>query len=676
MHRRDVLSIFIWFAILSVLIVPVWAIGEEDTEIPPATIINDEGGPVVIRGQMSYTNPLLMMGVSEPIIILEDQTGFVRRDRDYIFPIESQVMGKITSDFLSSPYDFTISLPIEPQAPLNDLDHDGQDDPGVMVYMVAFWTNIFGDAYLEERDLGGGGWSSGYASGNISSRSETIGEYTGGKLLVYAPVEGQAFPSGFGADEKLFTADDPLVLLPQGYTVVDMDTSPFAFDRSREAHIDLIEGEASEADDFSGLTYTEAFDAMVDKYRHDYAFSEYKNMDWDALHAEFRPRIEEAEANIDVEAFILALQEFTWQIPDGHLRMPLNQVTVERFTEETDGGLGIAIRELDDGRVIVNFVLEDSPAEEAGMQLGTEIIAINGVPITEALKNTRAWSEPASTDHWRTLQRLRYVIRFRLGEDVEVTFRNPDSTEDETVTMTTIAERESFAFSSFFADSTGFEQPIDFQPVGPYMLVRINSFSDDERLTVIQWERMLQQSIQSEFPAIILDMRNNGGGSGWLADQMAAYFFDEAFVLGNTGRYDEDIDGFYFDPDWEDQFILAPEQMRYRGEVVVLVGPNCASACEFFSYNMTVDDRATVIGQYPTAGAGGGVQDYFMPEGLRFRMTVSRAVDMDGNIHIEGIGVVPDIRVPVTAETLLSSGDPVLEAAIDYLNGIVGQMGQ
>ena len=41
------------------------------------------------------------------------------------------------------------------------------------------------------------------------------------------------FPSGFGADNKLFTDDDPLVRLPAGYTVVNMDTTPFTFDRSR-----------------------------------------------------------------------------------------------------------------------------------------------------------------------------------------------------------------------------------------------------------------------------------------------------------------------------------------------------------------------------------------------------------------------------------------------------------
>ena len=87
---------------------------------------------------------------------------------------------------------------------------------------------------------------------------------------------------------------------------------------------------------------------------------------------------------------------------------------------------------------------------------------------------------------------------------------------------------------------------------------------------------------------------------------------------------------------------------------------------------MTTDNRVTVIGQYPTAGLGGGVEQFFMPDNITVQMTVARAVDPNGDIHIEGIGVVPDIRVPVTIETLFTDEDVVLQAAIDYLNEQLG----
>jgi hypothetical protein len=163
-------------------------------------------------------------------------------------------------------------------------------------------------------------------------------------------------------------------------------------------------------------------------------------------------------------------------------------------------------------------------------------------------------------------------------------------------------------------------------------------------------------------------MRANGGGSGWLAAQMAAYFFDEALDLGNSGRYDEDTGDFFFDPNQEEHFILAPENLRYHGEVATLVGPNCSSACEFFSYYMSLQGRSAIVGQYTTSGMGGGVEQFFMPEGINVQMTVSRAVDANGDIHIEDTGVVPTVRVPVDEDTLFSEGDPVLEAAVAHLD--------
>lgn len=680
MRTKFVLSLILLLLIAMLSTLPVWAIGEsEDTDdatseedIPLAEIENDEGGPTVISGEVNYTNAFFAAGTSEPLVILEDQTGFVNRDRDYVFPIESQQLGQITSNFLESPFTYTLSLPAEPQAPLNDVDNDGEADTGVMIFQVAYWTNTYGDSFLEERDLGGGGWSGAYASADVSGLVENRGEYIGGSIIIYAPEAGQAFPSGFGEDAMLFTEDDPLVIVPQGYTVVNMDTVIFTFDRSRAVMLDLIEGEGAEADDFSELSYTEAFEAMVEKLSLEYAFSEYYNMDWDGLYDTYLPAIVEAEVNQDNALFALTIQDFVWQIPDGHINMSLTLATYEQFAFNTDGGLGMAIRELDDGSVITTFITEDGPAAQAGIQLQAEITRINGEPILEVVDDTLAYSGPFSTDHNRRLQRLRYVTRYPIGTEVEVTYRNPNSLGTNTVMLTAVSEIESFEASSFFVEDNPYELPVEYEEVGDYLLVEITSFSDDGRLAIQLWERMLSQANTAEIPAIIIDMRNNGGGRGFLADQMAAYFFDEVLILGTAGAYDESIGEFFFDPESEEQFILPDEDLRYDGEVVVLVSPNCASACEFFSYNMTLQDRATIIGQYPSAGLGGGVEQFFMPDNISIQMTRSRAVDSDGEIHIEGIGVVPDVRVPVTIETLFSDEDVVLQAALDYLNTTLG----
>ena len=640
------------------------------TDLVPAPIFNDEGGTRAVYGEMSYTNPYLTDGVAEPLIILEDQAGFVDRDRDFTFSPESQVMGRLTSDFFTSPVSYVLQLPFEPQGSLRDVDNDGEEDGGVQIFAVAFWTNIWGPPELEERDLGGGGWSTAYASTDTSNRSQTLNEVIGGQLLVYAPDDEQGFPSGYGEDGLLFTEDDPALGLPAGYTLVSLDSDPFTFDRSAEPVVNLIEGEAAEADDFSEMDYTAAFDAMLDKFRREYAFTEYKGIDWDAMSAEFRPRFEQAQADADPEDYEFALRDFSWSIPDSHVSVSFGPAVYRGFREAIAGGIGIAIRELDDGRIVVNFLLEDSPADEAGIELRAEILEINGQPAAGYVSETVAWSEPFSLEEQKRLQQLRYATRFPANSEVELSWRNPGAEEISNAVMPTSEERDSFDFSSFFQGRDRHRLPLEFEEIegSDFTLVQIHSFSDNERLTIDLWERLIDELNYYAVPGLVIDMRSNGGGSGWLAQQMAAYFFNEPHVLGNSGFYDEDTEDFFFDPDTEDDFILPPEELRYDGVVAVLVYSSCYSACEFFSYYMTVEDRAAIVGHTATAGAGGSVETFYMPDDMEVTFTVGRAVDADHNIHLEGIGVVPTLRVPVTEETLFSEGDAVLKAAIAWLN--------
>ena len=112
---------------------------------------------------------------------------------------------------------------------------------------------------------------------------------------------------------------------------------------------------------------------------------------------------------------------------------------------------------------------------------------------------------------------------------------------------------------------------------------------------------------------------------------MAAYFFDDPLTLGNTGFYDESLGEFYFDPATEAAFIPPPENLRYHGPITVLVGPNCNSACEFFSYDLTLEDRATIVGQYPTAGLGGSIEVFAHARGRGdCSSPIGRAVDSEG----------------------------------------------
>ena len=623
-------------------------------------------GPEIATGVVTYTNAFFTAGVAEPEIILEDEGGFVTRNRKFVIPIESQVIGQITSDFYTSPFHYSLALPAEPDGTLHDVNHDGKKDPGVMIFAVAYWTNTWGDPYLERRDQQGGGWSSAYASTRVSDNRDTYLEVYGGKYLVYAPDDKQQFPAGFGPDKKLFTDDDPIMNIPAGWSVINMDQTPFTIDRSKNPVIDLYEPPSQALDDFSKLSYTDAFDKMVAKFKQQYAWTELKKIDWDAKAQEFRPRFQEAQKNNDKHAYALALRDFIWSIPDTHVGFDATLLRTD-FLTETAGGLGFAMRDTDDVKIIANFILKDGPADKAGMKWGAEILALDGKPTTDVVSATVPWSSPFSNPVVKRLQQLRYALRFKMDKGtVAVSFKNPGGSE-QTAKLAVVNERDSLAFSSFYAGQSPTALPVEFTVLPSGLgYIKVNSFLDNDVLSIQVWERAIKFFKDNDIPGVILDMRVNGGGSGWLAAQMAAYFFNREIVVGNIAKYNRGSGQFYMDPGDRTSMIPPRADLQFSGPVAVLVGPGCASACEFFSYDMTINHRAIVVGQYPSDGAGGSVEQFLMPENISTQITIGRAVDAQGNVHLEGKGVVPTLKVPVTAETLKKQADGedvVLEAA-------------
>ena len=102
----------------------------------------------------------------------------------------------------------------------------------------------------------------------------------------------------------------------------------------------------------------------------------------------------------------------------------------------------------------------------------------------------------------------------------------------------------------------------------------------------------------------------------------------------------------------------------------MLVSQYCVSACEGFSYWLTLNDRAQVVGHAGTAGAFGevGRGQYTLPGDLDLQVPTGRPETLDGGLLIENVGVLPDVVVPVTYDSALGIEDNVLAAAIDLLN--------
>ena len=633
------------------------------TAAPTQAPVASGSDPVEITGTYAVTNDFVFTYYVENAVALLDMHGFVIRDREWELPVDSQTLGFMTYDPQTKGGTFDLNLPAAPRGEFNDVDNNGGENKGVQIFAVGYSPNAYGGPFAEGDDRSRG-WPSYLAS--VKTDAENQDEVIGGKLVVWSPDANQEFPSGYGDDGLLFTADDPVAAIGAGYSVVDLDQSPFKFEKSSKPEFTLYEPSYVALKDYSKLSYSEAFDKMFETVKKEYAFNgvEGKQPDWDALHAELQPRIVQAEKDKDPNAFYLALRDFTWAFKDGHVGLSAGDYAAADFQNAVSGGYGFAIRELDDGRVVAAFVLDTGPAAEAGMQVGAVVTAFNGEPIKDAIGKTHSYALQSS-DFALRYQQARYLLRAKPGDKAEVTFINPNGAE-QTVTLTAIAEHDSFSRTSVYFD-------VDANPLLPVEArviaegsaevgyIRINSNNDDLNLVIRLFERALKQFEARKVAGLVIDMRYNNGGAPL---GLAGFLTDQEIPLGQLEYY-SDATG-KFEPEGVRQKVYPNGNQYHFDSLVLLVGQACYSACEIEAYGFSQVPGMVTVGQYPTSGTEAEVArgQFALPEGFSLQVPTGRFTLPDGSIFLEGQGVVPNLRVPVDETTVYTTDDIVLQAGL------------
>lgn len=627
--------------------------------VQPGSANPDE--PVLITGSIELTNDLFRALATEPYVVLTDSAGYATRDEEREISPYSQVLGYVEPEGETN-FAYQMMLPGVPQGTLVDVDNDGEADAGVQIYTLDFGWNIWGGPFLDDREAIG--WGGGFFS-SVLGDAENEYHWNGGTLIVWVPNDAQQFPTGFGDDGLLFTTDDPIGAIPPGYNFVDMNEDPFRVYKSAHAEITLEEGNTG-VNDYSDMSYQEAFDTFFEKASREYPFTEQKNVDWDALYDEHAPRV--ADANTD-EEFAIIIRDMLYSIPDGHIG-GAGLLIQDEFFPAWGGGYGLIIAELSDGRVLVTDVLPDTPAAEAGIEVGAELLEWDGQPMSAHLDQTPAnVIGPTSTPHAGRQMQLVFAVRGPVDISIDVTFQNRGDSAPQTERMDALLETDSL-IQALFPDTSSLYLPVEGEVLPSGVgYITISSFSDDTHLAMTLFDRYIKQMIDSEVPALVIDLRSNGGGttSGYA---LAGYFIDEDVDIGRSSYYSEDTGAFEADPDLS---TLEPADVQYEGPIAVLVSANCVSACEGFAYILSLNENVQVFGHTPTAGAYGEVArgQYELPGGIELQIPTGRFESPSGDLLIEGTGVIPDVIVPVTEASVLNGVDELLDAAVEALLEVV-----
>ncbi|MDO4190474.1 MAG: S41 family peptidase [Bacteroidales bacterium] len=172
-------------------------------------------------------------------------------------------------------------------------------------------------------------------------------------------------------------------------------------------------------------------------------------------------------------------------------------------------------------------------------------------------------------------------------------------------------------------------------------------------------------AIFEQCKGIIIDVRNNGGGSLEYSAQLAASFFAERTITGyishKTGPGHNDFsepEPFYTDPE------NAPIDWSKR-HVAVLCNRRSYSATNDFVNRVKMAPRVTVFGGR-TGGGGGMPLSSELPCGWMVRFS---AVPMyDAEMNTTEFGVDPDVFVTMDSASMAQGRDEIIEQAIAHLN--------
>jgi hypothetical protein len=140
--------------------------------------------------------------------------------------------------------------------------------------------------------------------------------------------------------------------------------------------------------------------------------------------------------------------------------------------------------------------------------------------------------------------------------------------------------------------------------------------------------------------AIILDLRNNGGGSSEMVQFLASYFFDATqmkLVEFYTRKGNETTQDFNL------QYL--PSQRMPTKELYILTSQRTFSAAESFSYIMKNRKRATIIGE-TTGGGAHPVAEEILNDLFMIAIPASKPIDPITKTDWEGTGIKPDVEIP------------------------------
>ena len=276
-----------------------------------------------------------------------------------------------------------------------------------------------------------------------------------------------------------------------------------------------------------------------------------------------------------IDAMVSSLDPYTIYYPES-------RVEDLRFMSTGEyGGIGASIQMMG-GRQLFIDVLPEFPAAKAGIKIGDELTAVDGMRLADVEEDL-----------------IPEMLQGASGTDVEVGFiRNATKTEESVVMKRAKIKLPAVPFRTVLRDSTGY--------------VALSAFTRGSSFELRQAIRYLRDSIGMK--QLVVDLRGNGGGLLQESISIVNLFIGKGEeVVSTRGKTEE----------WEKSYSTMADALLPDLPIAVLIDGMSASASEIVSGTLQDLDRAIIVGQ-ESFGKGLVQQSKQLAYGTKLKVTVAK----------------------------------------------------
>ena len=302
----------------------------------------------------------------------------------------------------------------------------------------------------------------------------------------------------------------------------------------------------------------------------------------------------------------------------------------DELTEDSEGvfeGIGAYLSQNPDTKVVtVTRPIPDSPAEKAGILAGDVLIEVDGENVEgDDLNITVA------------------KIRGKAGTKVNIGVKREG--RDGVIRFDIVRA----SVESMTVDSKMLEDSIGY--------IQIAEFDD---ITYSQFQKAFNELKREEMTGLIIDLRDNPGGSVQTCVDIADELLPEGLIV-----YTEERDG-------KREEYTSSGDNYYDGPLVVLVNGNSASAAEILTGAIKDYKLGTILG---TTTYGKGIVQRILPlgDGTGIKVTIANYFSPKGN-NIHGVGIEPDEELELDVDAYVDRGeDNQLDRAVEIIKKQIKQ---